>query len=122
MIGYITVGFNDKEVSGRFYDTLLGMMGATRQHENDRFIMWSKGEGTPGFAIITPADGKAATHGNGTMIGLMADDRAQVDAVHAKALELGGKDEGAPGERQPGMYFAYFRDPVGNKIALYKMG
>ena len=45
----------------------------------------------------------------------------QVEAVHAKALELGAENEGAPGGRGPNdaFYLAYFRDPDGNKIALF---
>ena len=46
----------------------------------------------------------------------------EVDAFHAKALELGGTDEGAPGERTPGVYFAYFRDLDGNKLCGFKLG
>lgn len=40
-------------------------------------------------------------------------------------MELGAKDEGAPGERGPagsGFYGAYFRDPDGNKFCAYRMG
>lgn len=52
------------------------------------------------------------------MVALEAKDRAQVDALHARALELGGTDEGAPGERFPGFYAAYFRDLDGNKLNI----
>ena len=53
---------------------------------------------------------------------LGAASREQVDAVHAKALELGGSDEGAPGQRYPGFYAAYFRDLDGNKLNCCYMG
>jgi hypothetical protein len=39
-----------------------------------------------------------------------------------QGLELGGADEGAPGERGPGFYNAYFRDLDGNKFCLFKIG
>jgi predicted lactoylglutathione lyase len=45
-----------------------------------------------------------------------------VDKVHAKAMALGSKDEGAPGDRGNGFYGAYFRDPDGNKLCIFKMG
>jgi hypothetical protein len=45
-----------------------------------------------------------------------------VDAFHAKALSLGGTDEGAPGERGPSFYFSYFRDLDGNKLCAYSIG
>jgi predicted lactoylglutathione lyase len=73
----------------------------------------------------TPYDGGTATSGNGTMVALAADSREQVDQMYAKAIELGGGDEGAPGIRGPeqmGFYGAYFRDPDGNKFCAYKMG
>jgi predicted lactoylglutathione lyase len=53
------------------------------------------------------------------MATLICESRAQVSAVHAKALDMGGRDEGAPGPRageDSGVYAAYFRDLDGNKI------
>ena len=55
------------------------------------------------------------------MVALVAKDSAQVDAIHAKALELGGSDEGKPGYRAEGFYAAYFRDPDGNKLNIHHM-
>jgi predicted lactoylglutathione lyase len=55
------------------------------------------------------------------MVSLAASGPEQVNAVHAKALELGGTDEGAPGERFPTFYGAYFRDPDGNKLCAFCM-
>ena len=52
-------------------------------------------------------------------IAMLAPD--QVNAIHAKALEMGGKDEGAPGARGGNFYGAYFRDLDGNKIAAFCM-
>jgi predicted lactoylglutathione lyase len=66
-------------------------------------------------------DGDDATAGNGTMVALAAKDRAQVDAVHALALSLGGIDEGAPGPRGDSFYGAYFRDRDGNKFNVHLM-
>jgi catechol 2,3-dioxygenase-like lactoylglutathione lyase family enzyme len=39
--------------------------------------------------------------------------------MHAKAMKLGATDEGEPGVRADAFYMAYFRDPDGNKIALF---
>ena len=38
------------------------------------------------------------------------------------ALANGGTSEGPPGERFPGFYAAYFRDPDGNKIMVMRLG
>ncbi len=53
------------------------------------------------------------------MISLAVDKPATVDALYRKALELGGRDEGPPGERYKGFYAAYFRDLDGNKLAVF---
>ena len=59
---------------------------------------------------------EAATAGNGTMIAFTFDSRSQVDSFDNKAIDLGGTDDGAPGDRGGGSYFAYFRDLNGNKL------
>ena len=122
MIGYVTPGTNDLTRAGAFYDALLGELGATRQLELPRAVFWAVGKGSPMLGAIAPFDGKPATVGNGTMAALAIDSHEKINALHAKALELGGADEGAPGERMPGFYAAYFRDLDGNKLAFFKMG
>jgi predicted lactoylglutathione lyase len=122
MIGYVTVGTNDMARAAAFYDALLGELGAKRAMQMDRFILWSTAPGTPMFSIIKPFDGKAATVGNGVMVALAASSKAQVDALHKKALSLGGTDEGAPGPRGDGFYAGYFRDLDGNKLNAFFMG
>jgi predicted lactoylglutathione lyase len=122
MIGYTTFGTNDLARAGAFYDALLAELGAKRAMEMDRFIAWAVAPNTPMVSVIKPYDGKAATVGNGVMVALAASSKAQVDAIHKKALALGGKDEGAPGPRGPGFYAAYFRDLDGNKLNAFFMG
>jgi predicted lactoylglutathione lyase len=56
------------------------------------------------------------------MVALIVDSREKVDALHRKALELGGSDEGAPGARGEGFYAGYFRDLDGNKLNAFCMG
>ena len=121
MIGYVTLGVNDMERAKKFYDTVLAELGGARGFASDRMQGYSAKDG-PMIAICTPYDGKPATPGNGTMISLAAPDRATVDKVHATALAAGAVDEGAPGERMPTFYGAYFRDPDGNKFCVFKMG
>ena len=48
-------------------------------------------------------------------------DRAGVDKLYAKAIELGASDEGEPGERMPVFYGAYVRDLDGNKLCFFEM-
>jgi len=122
MIGYITLGTNDLPRAAAFYDALLGELGAKRFMDTERLIIWGRSPTQPLFSIARPYDGKPATVGNGVMVALAAKDRAQVDALHKKALELGASDEGAPGNRGGNFYGGYFRDLDGNKLNFFVMG
>lgn len=120
MIAYTTVGTNDLPRAVSFYDALLGELGAKRFMEGDTFVAWSTAPGTPGFGVSKPFNQQPATVGNGCMIALSVSDPTQLAAVHAKALELGATDEGAPGPRGGGGFVCgYFRDLDGNKINLF---
>jgi catechol 2,3-dioxygenase-like lactoylglutathione lyase family enzyme len=121
MIGYVTLGTNRYEQAARFYDELFAQLGAARIFETDRFVAWGTGMASPAVSIAKPYDGKPATVGNGVMVALVVDSTDKVDAIHAKALELGGTDEGAPGPRGEGFYAAYFRDLDGNKLNAFCM-
>jgi catechol 2,3-dioxygenase-like lactoylglutathione lyase family enzyme len=121
MIGYVTLGTSDLARAAKFYDALLGEIGAKRAMEAERFINWSTGPTSPGLGLIKPYDGKAATGGNGTMVALHVDSPAKVDALYKKALELGATDEGPAGPRGPHFYAGYFRDLDGNKLSFFTM-
>jgi catechol 2,3-dioxygenase-like lactoylglutathione lyase family enzyme len=123
MIGYVTIGANDVEKAKAFYDAVLGELGGKRTWANDRLQGYGAGAG-PQIAVGKPYDGQKATFGNGTMISLAAPNPDMVQKVYAKALAMGGKDEGAPGFRGgdgSGFYGAYFRDLDGNKLCAFCM-
>ena len=122
MIGYVTIGTNNLPRAAAFYDALLGQMGAKRMMETEQFVAWSITPQQPGLGVSKPFDKKAATVGNGSMVALVVDSAAKVDAFHKKALQLGGTDEGAPGPRGEGFYAGYFRDLDGNKLNFFCMG
>ena len=122
MIGYTTVGTNNLPRAAKFYDALLGTIGAKRWMESDKFVAWTVSPTQPALGVITPHNGQPATMGNGVMIALVMDSAAKVDALHKKAMELGGTDEGAPGPRGEGFYAGYFRDLDGNKLNAFFMG
>jgi predicted lactoylglutathione lyase len=122
MIGYVTLGTHDIDRAAAFYDALLAEIGATRMMSSDRFIAWTVSPRSPGLSVTYPHDGEPATVGNGTMVALVVDSRDKVDRLHAKALELGGADEGPVGERSPQFYAGYFRDLDGNKLNVFCMG
>jgi catechol 2,3-dioxygenase-like lactoylglutathione lyase family enzyme len=122
MIGYVTLGTNDLGRAEKFYDALLAELGGKRVMANDRMRFYGAGRGQPMIAICTPHDQKTATVGNGTMVALAAGSKEAVDRVYQKAIALGAKDEGAPGQRNPSFYGGYFRDPDGNKLVAFVMG
>jgi predicted lactoylglutathione lyase len=122
MVGYVTIGTNDFERATTFYDALLAELGAKRFMELESFIVWGTGGPAGLLAVTKPFDGNPATVGNGVMVALAASSRAQVDAVYRKAIELGAKDEGAPGPRGDNFYAGYFRDLDGNKLNAFFMG
>lgn len=127
MLGYTMYGTNDLARATAFYDELFKTVGIDRMMEFPTGAVaygaaWDK----PMFAIGKPENGAAATVGNGAMMALVMERRDQVDAIHAKALALGGKDEGAPGVRgddgEQAFYGAYFRDLDGNKFCAFRVG
>lgn len=130
MIGYATLGTNDIAAARAFYDDLFGSIGAKRIMEfgDDLggFTMWGTSWDKPAIAVTRPHNGNAAVPGNGNMLAIPLEERAKVDALHAKALELGGSCDGPPGlrgeEGPQAFYGAYFRDPEGNKFCAFRVG
>ncbi len=103
------------------YGILLGEIGAVRAMDMEMFKAWSAGDG-PMFSVTMPFNQEAATVGNGVMVALAMPDRETVDRMYAKAIELGGTDEGTPGPRggdDSGFYAGYFRDLDGNKLNFF---
>jgi catechol 2,3-dioxygenase-like lactoylglutathione lyase family enzyme len=120
MLLYVTVGTNDLERAGAFYDPVLATLGFRRQRQDDTEIGYGGDDDVRcRFWVTKPFNREPATFGNGTSIALTAETRAAVDAFHAAALAGGGTDEGAPGLRpfHPNFYAAYVRDPDGNKLS-----
>jgi catechol 2,3-dioxygenase-like lactoylglutathione lyase family enzyme len=123
MIGYTTIGSNNLARAEAYYDALFEAVGIKRLGSfGARGTAWGPGWDKPCFAVMTPFDNEQATPGNGNMVALVYKEPAQVDALYAKALALGSKDEGAPGPRgTSGFYGAYFRDLDDNKLCAFCM-
>ena len=122
MLGYVTLGSNQFDTAAGFYDSLFELCGAKRLMELEGFILWGTSMDVAAVALAKPANGEAATVGNGVMAGIRAESKEAVDAIYNKALELGGTDEGAPGPRGDGFYAGYFRDLDGNKLNAFYLG
>jgi len=116
MLSYATVGSNDLKRAKEFYDRLLAAFGieAAFEHPSGGRVYGKNGYTV--FAVVGPYDGEPASPGNGIMVGFRFDTSEDAAAFHAKALELGATDEGAPGVRGGPFFMSYFRDLDGNKI------
>lgn len=122
MLTYATVGSNRLEEAKAFYDALMGTVGLKPifEHPSGGRVYGRRGQ--PHFAVLGPFNKEPATVGNGSMFAFSFDSREEVDAFHAKILELGGTCDGTPGVRGPNLYFCYARDLDGNKLCGYFMG
>ena len=129
MFSHIMIGSNDLERSRRFYDAVLGTLGAGEPYlsraatGHDRMFYRHNGST---FCITEPIDGAEATCANGATIGFKCDSPEQVHAFHDTAVAHGGTSiEQPPGLRQGTslgpLYLAYVRDPDGHKLcAAYR--
>ena len=118
IISFIMVGVKDLEKSSKFYDAIFVPLGIIKASTTEKHIGYAQ-KNNPDealFYICKPFNKEQATSGNGTMVALSADTNEAIDKFHAIALENGGTDEGSPGIRYDGNYYAYIRDPDGNKI------
>ena len=119
IVGFVMVGTNDLEKSREFYDSVLVHLELRKVTITERYIGYGHSDDDLAvkFYITKPYDKNNASVGNGTMVALSAVSKDAVNKFHKTALEIGAIDEGTPGERSDGNYYAYVRDPDGNKIA-----
>lgn len=129
MFSHVMLGSNDIERSKRFYDAVLGVLGAGEPHRNvsssGHTRLFYRHEGNT-FGITEPINGEQATCANGGTIGFKCGSPEQVKQFHDTALAHGGTAiEQPPGLREGSMgamHLAYVRDPDGNKLcALYRV-
>lgn len=128
MFSHIMIGSNDIDRSKRFYDAVLGVIGAGEPIRNTAGTGHSRlfyRHGGATFCVSEPINGEAASSANGGTIGFSCNSSEQVKAFHDAAVAHGGTSiEDAPGlrEGQMGpMYLSYVRDPEGNKLcAIYR--
>jgi len=128
MIDHISFAVKDFQQSLHFYDQTLDILGYKRllafDNEGHQVAGYGK-EGRPSFWIgqkahLTAEDMKECVgQAAGFHVGFVAPTVASVHAWHTKCLEVGGKDNGAPGPRaeyHPGYYGGFIIDPNGWRI------
>ncbi|HVR54823.1 MAG TPA: VOC family protein [Pseudorhodoferax sp.] len=123
MFNHVMVGSNDIERSKRFYDAVLGTLGAGEGLRNEADsghtrLFYRHDGGT--FGVSQPINGESATCANGGTIGFKCESPDQVRVFHDTAVAHGGTSiEQPPGLREGrlgAMHLAYVRDPDGNKL------
>lgn len=128
MFNHIMVGSNDIERSKRFYDAVLGTLGAKEPVLNKASTghnrLFYRHEGNT-FCVTEPINGEQATIANGGTIAFKCGSPEQVRQFHDTAVAHGGTSiEDPPGLRDNNlgkMWLAYVRDPDGNKLcAIYR--
>jgi len=122
------VGSNDIERSRRFYNAVLGVLGAgeplRNQNSTGQTRLFYRHDGGT-FCVSEPLNGELAIAANGGTVGFRCGSPEQVRAFHDTAVAHGGTSiEEPPGLREGSlgpMYLAYVRDPDGNKLcALHR--
>jgi catechol 2,3-dioxygenase-like lactoylglutathione lyase family enzyme len=117
MLHHLSFGVRDLALAGAFYDAALGALGFRRVFDGPESI---------GYGLVNNQDQlllnlepEARAPGPGFHLAFDAPTRAAVDAFHAQALRVGGRDNGAPGLRPdygPHYYAAFLVDPDGHRI------
>lgn len=129
MFNHVMVGTNDIERAKRFYDAVLGTLGAgepiRNQAASGHTRLFYRHEGNS-FCVSEPINGEQATPANGGTIGFKCNSPEQVKQFHDTAVAHGGTSvEEAPGPRESNMgtmHLAYVRDPDGNKLCAIHRG
>ncbi len=119
VFSFVMVGSNDFKKSSEFYDVIFKPLNLKKTVTTERYIGYGhlNEPDEIKFYITKPRNGEPATYGNGTMITFIAETRDVVNKFYEIAISNGATDEGTPGVREDGDYYAYVRDFDGNKIA-----
>jgi len=128
MFNHIMIGSRNIEQSKKFYDAVLGTLGAGEPMRNvgptGHIRLFYRHEGNA-FCISEPINGEDATFANGATIGFKCSSPEQVQIFHDTAVAHGGQSiEDPPGLRDGSLgplYLSYVRDPDGHKLcAVYR--
>lgn len=123
MFSHVMVGSADIDRSQRFYDAVLGVLGAAagarNQAKTGHMRLFYRHEGNT-FCVTEPLNGEPPTVANGGTIGFKCDSPEQLQRFHDVAVAHGGTAiEEPPGPRETAtgpLYLAYVRDPDGHKL------
>ena len=107
LLDHVHIRVADIEASKAFYGAVLEAVGLGLTFEGEGYFAADE--------LFVSADGPPTA---GLHIAFQARDKETVHRFHEAALAAGGRDNGAPGDRDyhPGYYGAYALDPDGNNV------
>lgn len=118
VLSHLSFGVADLAKAAAFYDSVLATLGYVRVWSNEDGVGYGVPGGNDKLALFVQAS-RVTPPSPGFHLAFEAPSRAAVDAFHAAALRLGGRDQGAPGARphySPSYYAAFVTDPDGHKL------
>ena len=117
LIDHLQLVVRDLARSKRFYSAVLEALGVPLGGEGPGFF-WADEL----FVSDVQSPAAVGVETGRAHIAFQASDRETVERFHRAGLTAGGKDNGAPGERNyhPGYFAAFLLDPDGNNVeAVY---
>ena len=117
MIDHVSVAVSELAASAAFYEMVLKPLGLVRIAEREGTIGF--GKKYPEFWLNARPEMGTSPDDTGSHICLRAPTREAVAIFYERAIALGGRGDGEPGDRKATVttYFgAFIRDLDGNKI------
>jgi len=120
MLDHVSIGVRDLARAKCFYDAALRPLGYVCLSESPESLGYGGSEISLWISHVdrpVPPDLKSGLH-----FCFASPSPDSVDAFHAAALRMGGKDNGSPGPRAdygPGYYAAFVVDPEGYRIEAH---
>jgi catechol 2,3-dioxygenase-like lactoylglutathione lyase family enzyme len=114
---HVTIRVSDRQVSQRFYETVLAPLGVEQTVTGEEFAEWND------FSLAQ-ADGDSPVTRR-LHIGFVAPSREHVDAFWRAGTEAGYESDGEPGPRPEyteDYYGAFLLDPDGNSVEAVHHG
>lgn len=120
MIDHTGLQVSDPAKSRAFYEAALAPLGyavlmeVPKEHTGGRTVLGYGVAPKPDFWTVDGTPNEPRLH-----IAFRAESRAQVDEFYKRALEAGGRDNGAPGPRphyHANYYGAFVLDPDGHNV------
>jgi catechol 2,3-dioxygenase-like lactoylglutathione lyase family enzyme len=114
LLDHVHIRVTDIEASRAFYAAVLESVGLGFTFDGPGYFAADE------FFVSTDGPPTSGLH-----LAFQARDKETVHRFHEAALAAGGRDNGAPGERDhyhPGYYAAYVLDPDGNNVEVVNHG